>query len=477
MGYFEDKLLEWAALNHLFDGVNKVLLAVSGGADSVAMAHGLAHLNRAGKLCCGFVVAHINHCLRGADSDADEAFVKELANQLAIPVVTTSADVSGYAKTHKLSIETAGRTLRLEALAAMADENGCGVIATAHHADDQAETLVHRLMRGTGFRGLCGIKPISTIKGAVYVRPMLNLRRSEIIHYCKDNDIQWRHDESNNDPAFTRNRIRHRLLPALKNDSASLADLLMNLSRAACRFSAEAEKQAQDLLDRAMVENRPDCLSLEKDPLRKCPPWVFYELTRKVLMGLNTSLRKYTQEHFTTIYRLMDQSQATISMPDGIQVFTKKKRLGFCRDTAILPLEPIQLEIGQTTRFGCWDISARVINTDPVDFSRFLNTKSPYVEWFDADRIVGRIEIRQRQNGDRFWPIGAGNSKKVGRFLMDAGLDAEAKRQAFIIQDAEKILWLAPIRMSEQVRVTETTTKMIEIQIMLCAGKAVKCLS
>lgn len=465
MSRFEDKLVDWIASHRLFSGCQKVLLAVSGGADSVAMAHVLSQLRRSGRLECEFVIGHVNHGLRGAQSDGDEGFVSELGRQLHLEVHAESVPVRDYAAEQKLSIETAGRILRLKALAAMAQANGCDAIATAHHADDLAETIIHRLMRGTGFRGLCGIRPVSVVYDTTLIRPMLDVRRDEIIQYAGENNLSWREDASNRNIHFTRNRIRHRLLPVFEKESGSLADLLTDLSAAACRFSVEAEKQAQDLLDKAIVENRPDCISLEKGRLRKCPPWVFYELARKVLMRLNTSLRKYTQEHFITIYRLMSRSQATISMPDGIQVFTKNGILGFCKDTAILPLEPVQLEIGQTVKFGCWGISARLIDADQVNLNHFLSSKSSYVEWFDAERITGPIEIRPRRDGDRFWPIGTKSSKKAGRFLMDAGLDAETRRDTFVVADAEKILWLAPLRMSEPVKVTGTTRKILELSV------------
>ena len=216
----------------LLKDARKVLLAVSGGADSVAMVHVLNELKQRGQLSCDFMVGHVNHCLRGAESDADEAFVRALAESLAIPVVTQAVDVKAYAKEHKLSIETAGRKMRIQALGEMAEKYNCQVIATAHHADDQAETLIHRLMRGAGYRGLCGIKPVSSLSGEIYIRPMLGIRRSEIIEYCKANSIKWREDASNTNPAFTRNRIRHRLLPSLQ-DGDDLVGVLNELAVAA----------------------------------------------------------------------------------------------------------------------------------------------------------------------------------------------------------------------------------------------------
>ena len=465
MGFFEDKIVK--DFQSLFANVDRVLLAVSGGADSVAMAHVLHRLTQEDGLSCGFVIGHVNHCLRGAESDADEAFVAQLGQSLGIPFVSQRIDVKKYAKEHKLSIETAGRVVRLQTLARMVEENDCDAIATAHHKDDLAETIIHRLMRGTGFRGLCGIWPVSEVYGTNFIRPMLGFRRAEIIQYCRDNSIQWRHDASNADVNFTRNRIRHRLLPVLEAESDNLIDSLADLSQGARSFSDQAGKQAQDVFDHAISDSQPDQVALQKDRLKNCPPWVFYELIRKILVMLNVGLRDYTREHFKAIHALIHQKRANISMPGQIQVYAKKGELCFCRDSesSTLPAEPVQLETGQTVQFGSWKISSKLLSADEVDIKQFCETKDVFVEWFDADKISGSLEIRCRKDGDRFWPIGVSGEKKVGRFLIDAQLDEKVKKQAFTVSDAEKTLWVAPVRMCEQAKVDQKTRKIIEIRI------------
>jgi len=462
---FENKIL--ADAQELFKDVEQVLLAVSGGADSVAMAHVLATLKQQGRLPCEFVIGHVNHCLRGAESDADEAFVRTLAESLSIPVVAQSVDVKGYTKEHKLSIETAGRILRLKTLTTMAAEQGCDCIAAAHHKDDLAETMVHRLMRGTGFRGLCGILPVSQVYGAKFIRPMLGVRRNEILHYCESNGLTWRDDASNRNIDFTRNRIRHGLMPVLEDAFENLVGRLADLSRAAQRFSTQAEKHACDILDTAIVENLPSRIVLQKACLKNCPPWVFYEVVRKVLVKLDVGLRNYTQKHFKKVYSLLDSTQAEVSMPGPVQMYIQKGVLGFYHETnaLCLPSEPVALEIGRTVRFGPWRISCRLFNREGVDFERFIQTKDTFVEWFDADTICGSIKIRARQDGDRFRPFGGKSEKKVARFLQDAQLDVETKKNASIISDAEKILWTAPVRMCEQAKITPETQHILEIRL------------
>ena len=474
MDIFEDKLLGWIESNALFKGGARVLLAVSGGADSVAMAHVLHQLRKNGKLTCDFVIGHVNHCLRGDESDADEAFVKQLGQSLGMGVVSQKFDVKPYAVECKHSIETAGRLLRLKTLAAMVERHDCGCIATAHHADDQAETLIHRLMRGTGFRGLCGIWPVSEVYGATLVRPMLEFRRAEIIQYCKDHGFVWQEDASNVNLNFTRNHIRHRLLPALEEESGAIADKLGTLSLKCQRFQLFTEKSANRIIDKGSFNPEAGQFCIDQKFLTESAPWVFYEVVRHVLIRLGAGLRRYTREHFAEVRKMMDTKQSRLTLPENIAVEVSDGELTFSRVIEVgqrghsPPYEgcSMQLTPNRTIQFGPWEISARMFDGGEVSFAEFRKAKDSSVEWFDAERVAGPVVVRCRREGDRFWPIGARDEKKVGRFLIDAQLDPKTKQEVVIVDDVEKILWVAPIRMCEQARVTPQTKQMLEIRVL-----------
>lgn len=464
---FENTLLKWIDSQGLFAGCGRVLLAVSGGADSVAMAHALCRLRDTGRLDCDFVIGHVNHCLRGADSDGDEAFVQTLGRQMQIPVVSERVDVPGYANRHKLSIETAARRCRLTRLAKMARRSTCDRIGTAHHADDQAETLVHRLMRGTGLRGLCGIQPVSAVYGAVFVRPLLMTRRDEVMGYCRQNGLVWREDASNRDWAFTRNRIRHGLLAARQLESNCLTERFLKLSQAAQRLSVRIEARVQELMEKSQLETGPDCVMLSSDDLRDCPPWIFYELIRNVLVRMDVGLRKYTQTHVERIHALLNQRQAEISMPGAIQVCMRKGVLGFYRKTPSSARCPqsLHLDMGGAIQFGPWRIASTLLKRDGVDWDECLKNKDAQVEWFDAEKITGPLTVRCRREGDRFRPIGGKGEKKAALFLKDGQFDTDTRNDAFVIEDTQKILWLVPVRMSEAAKVTGQTKRILEIKV------------
>ncbi|MCE5186218.1 MAG: tRNA lysidine(34) synthetase TilS [Planctomycetaceae bacterium] len=322
-------LLEWITTQALLEGVHRLLLAVSGGADSVAMAHALDRLVRGGKLNCQLVIGHVNHSLRGEHSDGDEEFVRDLAGRLDTAFESAKVDVKGCAARERFSIETAARRLRLEALIRQCQLSHCDAIATAHHRDDQAETLVHRLMRGTGFRGLCGIRPAGRIEQVLFVRPMLAVGRGDIEAYCRQNGLTWRQDATNLNLEPTRNRIRHLLLPHLQNQWPNAVDGLTQLSRICCRMQERAETEALVLFKRALAARQEKSLILHRSFLVECPPWVFYEVIRHGLVQLGAGLRDYTQAHFEKLHQMVIKASGRYQFPDHIRIKVTKRTVTF----------------------------------------------------------------------------------------------------------------------------------------------------
>jgi len=248
---FEKKVATFCKENGLVCGRGNVLVAVSGGADSIALLSVICGLKEEGQLGGGgeIVVGHVNHNLRGQESRKDAELVAATAEAKGVRLKTVSIDVAGFAKANKLSIETAARQVRLDALIEMAISCGCSSIATGHHKDDNAETMVHRIVRGTGFRGLGGIWPKRKATESIdFVRPLLCTGREEILHYCKEKKLRWRKDNSNDDIRFTRNRIRHLLLPELeKRSGRRLADKLTELSFCSRKLGARICQRAEEV--------------------------------------------------------------------------------------------------------------------------------------------------------------------------------------------------------------------------------------
>lgn len=316
----EQTVVEFIRRHGVFAGAGRILLAVSGGADSMALLHLLNALQAQGHLPAELACAHINHQLRGAESDADERFVVEETARLGVPVLVRSVDVRTFAQTHKLSIETAARQLRLAQLREIARAQGGTWIATGHQKNDNAETLLHRLRRGTGFRGLAGIRPVRWLdEGLWLARPLLCVTREQIARYLREHDLRWREDHTNADTVYARNFIRGRLLPLLQRESQtslveSLTELAISAGRLYDRVQGDTERLQVSMLQ---VNNDEACI--DASGLAPLPELVAVELTRRALVSLGCGERDLTEHHYRRVLDLA-RRRATgreVSLPGG----------------------------------------------------------------------------------------------------------------------------------------------------------------
>ena len=479
---FENKVADFIKANRLFDSADMVLLAVSGGADSTALLYAMRTMKTENILSADVVCAHINHQLRGADADLDEDFVIAQARDLNIPITTRRLDVRGFARKNKLSIETAARKLRIESLIDIAKAANCSSIATAHQKNDNAETILQRLVRGTGFRGLGGIWPARVFAAGIrFVRPLLSVTRDEIIEYLKKRNLKWRQDHTNADCTYRRNFIRHRLLPALQQDcSGSIVEELSELAASARKFYSVvcncADKAWPELADRSGNK-----LKLNLEMFLTQPPAVKVELVRRSLTAVGSGERDLTRRHFKRILQLAGQNVGArkIELPGGFVVRREYANLIFARpekssrsDKQIS--ESAGLKVPGRMKFGRYSIEATVFDATgseergTKDEHRALSIEhreSRFIEWFDLNKLKLPLMVRFRETGDRFWPLGLASEKKVGKFLTTAKVPHQLRRKLLIIADSEKIIWLWPVRISEQAKITNKTRKILQLQI------------
>ncbi len=487
---FEKKVADFTRANGLFGSGGKVLIAVSGGADSTALLYAMRALQSEGVVDGELLCAHINHQLRPAESDKDEAFVVEQAGRLSIAVTTRRLDVRSFARSKKLSIETAARELRIESLLEIAGENDCGLIATGHHKNDNAETIVQRLARGTGFRGLCGIWPMREfIRDAfcgkqadggscgefMFVRPMLGVGRDEIIEYLRERNLKWRDDHTNADCAYRRNYIRHRLLPALQRDCrGSVVEQLSELAGSARKFHRLVCSRAGQAWGRS-ANCAQEEISLDLEGFAGEPEPVKVELIRRGLAGIGSGERDLTQGHYEGILRLAqeDVGGRRIELPGGFVVRREYGRLIFAgpeRDRGDERTgEVVEPAVPGQTRFGRYLIEASIFEAEKKHIERFevvsRSGGGGFVEWFDLDEVKLPIVVRFRRDGDRFVPLGLAGEKKVGKFMTASRVPQSVREKAIIVADSEKIIWVWPVRMSEPVKITDKTRKILQLQI------------
>jgi tRNA(Ile)-lysidine synthase len=451
----------------LFGPADKILLAISGGADSTALLYAMYAIKAEGVLSSRFLCAHINHQLRGSESDGDEAFVVAQADKLNLAITTKRLDVRGFARKNKLSIETAARKLRIESLLDIAKANDCRWVATAHQKDDNAETIIQRLIRGTGFRGLGGIWPVRKFAGAIgFVRPLLCVRRDEIVEYLNKRNLKWRVDRTNNDCNYRRNFIRHRLLPALQQQcSGSIVEQLAELSQSAQKFYSSV-CSSTDKVWLQLADCTADSVTLDLKSFLAQPPVVKVEIVRRSLTYLGGGERDLTHRHYERVLQLSQQKTngRKTELPDGFMVWCEYGKLIFARPKGVLKPEEqisrsIKLEVPGQTRFARYLIEAAVFEAEGREFEKFKARKTNFIEWFDLDNVKLPLVVRSREQGDRFVPLGLREEKKVGKFLTAAKVPQQIRKKVFIVADAEKIIWLWPIRISGQAKVTLVSPK------------------
>jgi tRNA(Ile)-lysidine synthase len=471
---FENEVLKFSRAEQLFGDEDRLLLGVSGGPDSTALMNAFWSLRAEGLIKSELLCAHLNHRLRGAESEADEEFVVSEANGLGINIVTRRLDVNRYASAYKLSIETAARKWRIETLSEIAKQNGCTCIATGHHKNDNAETIIQRLMRGTGFRGLAGIHPRRKFEEGIYfIRPLLCFTEERIKQYLRGRNLGWREDSSNLNTEFRRNFIRHYLLPEIQKDcNEPIIEQLWRLSCRMRRFQQYLERQVEPQWNK-LVKLSAGKVSIDLPAFQLLPEPIKVELVRRTLSVLGSGEGNLTEGHFERVIELSNQniSNRMLELPDGFTAWREYKKLIFSaprQDDSgewISVGPAVEIKIPGLTQFVNRVIEADVREYNRDDFEKFKIQKSDFVEWFDYDELALPLTVRFRSDGDRFVPLGMENEKKVGQLLTDAQVPQDIRDKVLIISDACKIIWVWPIRISEQVKVSQKTRKVLELHV------------
>lgn len=405
---------------------SRVLCACSGGADSVALLHMLCALPGVTVLC-----AHFNHRLRGAESDRDEQFVKRLCTALGVPFFGGSADVAAYAAAHGQGIEEAARTLRYAFLEQTAAAHSCGKIATAHNADDNAETVLFNLLRGSGARGLSGIPPV---RGNI-VRPLLCLTRAEIEKYLALHGLEHVEDSTNASDACTRNRIRHGVLPLLREENSAAVENILSATELLREdeeyFLSEAEK---------FMEKYSDGNSLPVSALLTLPKSVMMRVFRKLCGEIGRG-------HAQSIYMLcLNRAvHASVDVP-GMRVTKIYDRLHFGTVGAAEKLPRTQLNVGD--RLFLPQIQKTVTVTKEKISSEIHNSFNTF--YFKNANICGSIYLASRNEGDSVRLLGRGCTKSLKKLFQEAGIPPQERDGIPVLYDEKGVIAVCGFGIAER---------------------------
>lgn len=465
----ERRVLRYIQRHGLFSTAQRALLAVSGGPDSTALLLALAHLSASGGLKLDLWLAHFDHGLRRrAEREAEKAFLSGLAAKLGLPFLFGRGDVRAHARQHRLSLEEAARELRYRFLAEQAEKASINVVATGHTADDQAETVLMHLVRGSGLTGLAGMRPSSSWplpghEDLLLVRPLLEVSRGETERYCQEEGLSPCLDVTNLLLGPLRNRIRHELLPLLRRYNPKIEGALLRLAAATVSDLTYLEETAAASWRALAVEDK-DSVGFRRSQLAALSPAIRNRLLQAACQQLLADARQIEAAHIRSMVdALAKPASGRLSLPGGLAFAVDDEfvRLTLGREAAAkarpIPETPLAVP-GHTTVAG-WLIEAETLPGRRVEVGA-----DPYEAFLDYQAVGAQLIIRGRRRGDRFRPLGLGGEKKLQDYLVDAKVPRDERDGVPLVCASWGIAWVVGHRIDERARVGESTRTVLHLK-------------
>ncbi len=453
------KVINTIEKNSMFIKGDRVIVAVSGGPDSIVLLHLLIKLRE--RLGISIMVGHVNHCLRGTEADEDEQFVHTFCKLYNIECYSKRIDILRLAEINNISSETAGREARYGFLDELKNSLHADKIALAHNANDQAETVLMRIMRGTGIEGLVGIKPV---RDDIFVRPLINVSRGEIEEYCKINKISPRIDKTNFENIYTRNKIRLELIPYIQeNFNQDIINGIIKLSDTAQKDNCYIEKQV-DLRYKKYC-NRKDGMVIINSEAFIEDEAILARLIRRALFDISGKLHNFEKAHIYAIINIQKQgTNKEAILPNGIFAFNDYGNIILSRNkmSEDKGRYSFLLNIGKENEIKHFGMTAtlNILNRKDIIF-----TDKPRVKYFDYDKINGDIVIRNRIDGDKFIPLGMVGSKKLKDLFIDLKVKKAERNNVPLICFGDDIAWVVGYRISEKYKINSNTENILQIKL------------
>jgi tRNA(Ile)-lysidine synthase len=458
----------------LLDEQDTVVVGVSGGPDSMALLHLLLALNTEFGWQLKLHIAHFNHQLRGPEAEKDAAFVQAAADSLSLPCTIEGRPIAEIAEAESIGIQEIARRERYAFLERVCVKIGSRIIAVGHHADDNAETILHRVLRGTGLRGLVGIprsRALSHDGRIRVVRPLLRMTAESLRDYLADTGIAYREDRSNESVEPMRNRIRHIVLPQIEAEvNPQVRDALTRLGEQATWLEQYLRETVQRTYETLIISRTDQALTLNADVLSRKSRIVQTELIRLAFRSFELGEQDLTFNHLKSAQELvMDPTSGRqIKLPGGMTVEKRYHQLVFSLPTDE-PRETIAAEIavhlpGRTLLpIRRLEIDCGIEGVRPGDIAGLRRASGNMQEYVDLDAVHPPLVVRTRRPGDRFFPLGAPGSKKLSDFLIDLKVDPRQRDRVAILCDQLGPIWVIGYRMDDRVKLTALTKRVLRL--------------
>ena len=450
----EKDFFDFFTKNELFFSIDTIIAAVSGGVDSMVMLSLLWEIQEIFNY--SIIVTHFNHQYRDELSDNDEQMVREYCKTLELKFVVERCDVMKYAKENKISFEMAGRKLRYKFFNKIAKQYKNSNIATAHILNDNTETVLMRIIKGTGINGIRGIQS----RVGNLIRPLLFAKKEELYKYAQDNDIPFSDDHTNFENDCQRNIIRNQLLPIISEINPQIHQSIKRLSNIASKqieFSGIiAEKEFKKLL----VNNNVYMAELDLIDLLKQIPSIRNEIIFRAIRHVDQDKKNHHPYHYV---EKVENLLANSKTGSYIRIFNNIIVLKNRSKVSIINENMLNWEERSISPDKIYERVSFIFSSKFVKFGNYsdINNSS---ELIDAEKVKGQLKLRHWKEGDKFVPFGNNFSKKISDFFIDIKVSRFEKQHIPILVDDEKIIWICGKRLSNEVRVSETTIKFLKLE-------------
>ncbi|EEI85663.1 tRNA(Ile)-lysidine synthetase [Anaerococcus lactolyticus ATCC 51172] len=447
----EDRVYKTVVENNLLSEGDTVIVGASGGPDSQFLIHILDKLKN--KLGIDIVLAHLNH-LHRKEASKDEDLVRQTAEKLGLKFYSRSRSMDELAKELKISSEDAGRRLRYEFFNDLSKKFPISKIAVAHNKDDQAETALMRIIRGTGLDGLRAMD----YKNGNIIRPILNIKKKEILAYLDSNEIAYAIDHTNFENDYTRNKIRLDIIPILEEINPNVVDAVFKLSDLARDDLAILEKSVDSKFDE-MSKVKHGKIYFDKDHFEKTDPALLRRILRKAVGVLKGEIKDLSKENLDDFLKIKNLATGKSLIKDDISL--RKSYEAYVLEI-LTPAEKSKTDLylydKDQVHFDGIYLKTSIINSGKYE-------KNKNVGYFDYDLLHFPLKVRTRRAGDRFVPLGHKSEKKLKDFFIDQKIDRKKRDELPIILSDDKIIWLASLRISDEFKVTGGTKKILKIEV------------